>query len=581
MMNSASIATGTYPGVHGFYGNVVYTPNAHGKNAKGANIDFSAPAFIEDFGVVEAVRDSYQGKLTRVSTILQEAQAKGLSTASIGKFGAAFIQDYKRGGIILDEDTAIPLSFAKELQSAGYALPKNSANAYDAGTLTLANNNGDPTAPIAVKKLKDAQTANPLDRSGALSRPGFSYLSKVFIDYILPNKKPDLTVFWSKEPDATNHAYGPGTYNSIDATKMNDEILGRVMDKIRQLGWEKSTDIIITQDHNHSTVSGDIAHFPLRGIDDGHIGSDDPLGYSVSGFVRTAELLTLDGLKAYDGASCRDVPTLSGIQSDGTHLYPVRNDEDGSVCGKPQEYTSPKYVVPKVVPAGGIVVAANAGSDYLFVPDGNPNTVKSAVVSLQSRLPFGAIFVSDKYGDVAGTLPMSLINTENPIPGRSPDIIVSFTFDENVAVAGRPGIIYASSINRRGDHGSFSPNDVHISMMAHGPDFKSALYDTLPTANVDIAPTVARILTLNMPGVQGRVLEEALNGGRRVTEYKVVRNTYRSSKKTGLKVKLPTDLDGRSIDPNLTTYSVELRTKLLTRGGTSYTYFDQARAIRE
>ena len=63
MMNSASIATGTYPGVHGFYGNVVYAPNARGKNAKGSDIDFSAPAFIEDFGVVEAVRDSYQGKL--------------------------------------------------------------------------------------------------------------------------------------------------------------------------------------------------------------------------------------------------------------------------------------------------------------------------------------------------------------------------------------------------------------------------------------------------------------------------------------------------------------------------------------
>src|SRR5262245_27753638 len=60
MMNSASIATGTYPGSHGFYGNVVYAPSAKGRNAKGAEIDFSAPAFIEDFGVVEAVRDSYQ-----------------------------------------------------------------------------------------------------------------------------------------------------------------------------------------------------------------------------------------------------------------------------------------------------------------------------------------------------------------------------------------------------------------------------------------------------------------------------------------------------------------------------------------
>ena len=581
MMNSASIATGTYPGVHGFYGNVVYVPNARGKNAKGVDIDFSAPAFIEDFGVVEAVRGSYQGKLTLVSTMLQAAQAKGLSTAAIGKFGAAFIQDYKRGGVILDEDAAMPLSLAQELQKAGYALPRNTVNAYDAGTLALANDNGDPTAPIAIQRLNDRQTANPLDRTGALSRRGFTYLTDVFVNYILPNKKPDLTVFWSKEPDATNHAYGPGTYNSIDATKMNDEILGRVMDKIRQLGWEQSTDIIITQDHNHSTVSGDVAHYPLRGIVDGGIGSHDPYGYSVSGFVRTAELLTRDGLTAFDGAGCRDIPTLSGILFDGTHLHPNQNDSDGSVCGKAQEYTSTRYLVPKPVPAGAIVVAANAGSDYLFVPDGDLNSVKAAVVSLQGRLQFGAIFVSDKYGDVAGTLPMSLIKTENPVTGRGPDIIVSFNFDETVSVAGRPGISYASSVNRRGDHGSFSSTDTHISMMAHGPSFKSGLYDTLPTGNVDIAPTVARILTFNMSSIQGRVLEEALKGGPRVTEYTVLDKPYRSSKKTGLKVKLSTDLDGRTIDPNLTTYSIDLRTKLLTRGGTSYIYFDQARAIRE
>jgi arylsulfatase A-like enzyme len=133
MMNSASIATGTYPGAHGFYGNVVYVPSASGKNAKGAEIDFYAPAFIEDFGVVEAVREACRGRLTLVPTMLQAAQAKGLTTAAVGKFGAAFIQDYTRGGIILDEDAAMPLGFAKELQQAGYALPRNSVNAYDNG----------------------------------------------------------------------------------------------------------------------------------------------------------------------------------------------------------------------------------------------------------------------------------------------------------------------------------------------------------------------------------------------------------------------------------------------------------------
>ena len=581
MMNSASIATGTYPGAHGFYGNVVYAPSAKGRNAKGANIDFSAPAFIEDFGVVEAVRNAYEGKLTLVSTMLQAAQAKGLTTLAIGKFGAAFIQDYNRGGLILDEDAAMPLSFALELQQAGYPLPQNSIHAYEAGALRLAKDNGNPTVSLPIRRLKDGQSGNPLDCSGALSRPGFAYLTGVFVNYILPNKKPQLTVFWSKEPHATNHAYGPGTCNSKDATRMNDEILGRVVEKLRHLGWDKSTDIIITQDHNHSTVSGDVAHFPLREIATGGVGAHDPHGYSVSGFVRTAELLTRDGLKAYDGAGCRDVPILSGIPADGEQLRPRKEDQHGDVCGPGQKYTSLSYVVPTPIPAGAIVVAANAGSDYLFVPDGNADTVKAAVASLQGRLQFGAIFVSDRYGEIAGTLPMSLIKTESSEEGRAPDIIVSFSYDENAAVAGVAGISYASSVNRRGDHGSFSPTDTHISLMASGPDFKESYNDTLPTANVDIAPTVARILGFAMPAAQGRVIEEALRGGPPLSEYAVLNKIHRSSTNTGLTVKLPTDLDGSAVDAKLTRYSVELKTKILSRGGSSYTYFDQARAIRE
>ena len=176
---------------------------------------------------------------------------------------------------------------------------------------------------------------------------------------------------------------------------------------------------------------------------------------------------------------------------------------------------------------------------------------------------------------------MSLIKTESSGNGRAPDIIVSFNYDENVAVAGKSGVSYASSVNRRGDHGSFSPTDTHISLMASGPDFKSGFDDTLPTANVDIAPTVARILQFSMPAVQGRVLEEALKGGPSATEYRVVNKMHRSSTNAGLTVKLPTDLDSRAVDPNLTKYAVELKTKILTRGGASYTYFDQARGVRE
>jgi hypothetical protein len=139
-------------------------------------------------------------------------------------------------------------------------------------------------------------------------------------------------------------------------------------------------------------------------------------------------------------------------------------------------------------------------------------------------------------------------------------------------VNAKSGVSYASSVNRRGDHGSFSPTDTHISLMTSGPDFKSDLHDPLPTGNVDIAPTVARILRLGMPAVHGRVLEETLQGGPPAGEYAVANKTHRSSTKTGLTVKLPTDLDGRAVDPKLTKYTV---------GGASYTYFDQARAVRD
>src|SRR5215510_14478047 len=91
-------------------------------------------------------------------------------------------------------------------------------------------------------------------------------------------------------------------------------------------------------------------------VAEGRVGVNDPYGYSVSGFVRTAALLTLGGLKAYDGAGCRNVPILSGILFDGTELYPTKNDPDGVVCGKGQSSTSPRYLVPKPVPPGSIVV---------------------------------------------------------------------------------------------------------------------------------------------------------------------------------------------------------------------------------
>ena len=78
-----------------------------------------------------------------------------------------------------------------------------------------------------------------------------------------------------------------------------------------------------------------------------------------------------------------------------------------------------------------------------------------------------------------------------------------------------------------------------------------------------------------------RMDEEALRKGPAISEYAVATKVHRSSTMTGLTMKLPIDLDGSTVAPGLSEYSVELNTKILTRGPASYTYFDYARAVRE
>jgi hypothetical protein len=61
-----------------------------------------------------------------------------------------------------------------------------------------------------------------------------------------------------------------------------------------------------------------------------------------------------------------------------------------------------------------------------------------------------------------------------------------------------------------GAHGSLSKYDMGNTLVAAGPDFKSGFVNKLPSANSDVAPTVAKILNLPADSMQGRVLTEAL-----------------------------------------------------------------------
>lgn len=586
MMNGASFATGSFPGTTGFYGNTLYAPGATGNNSAGAPVDFSQPVFTEDYAILQDLDKYYNNQLFLVGTLFQAAQAAGLKTAAIGKSGAAFIQDYKKGGIILDEKMVYPLSLAQELQQNNYVLPKLTPVAYTAGTVSLAVNNGDPTAFGSVTKLADTVTSDPRAAQSAYNAAN-QYMMDTYCKYILPKKNPDLTMIWFRNPDSTEHNYGPGSAGYVDALKSQDALLGELQAQLKALGQDKDTDIIVVSDHGHSNVAGDATLFPLRGLTGsadgtGAIGGLDPNGYSVSGEVRTADLMTRAGFTdVYDGSGCTYDPVLSGIKADGIQVYPDQTDTSGSVCGKAgTKYTTANFKVPATLPTDAIVIVPNGGSEYFYVPSKDPNRIASIVNFLQSREQYGAVFVDSHYGNLPGTLPLSTIKVENTA-GRNPDIVVSFNFDENAKVNGLPGTEYESMFNNRGMHGSFSPIDVHNTLIAAGPDFKATYTDAFPSGNVDVAPTVAKILGLSLPQADGRPLLEALANGN-ANYQSVSRTVAPASSATGLQFKLPTDPSGAAVDTGKSSYTVQLQTKVLTDpGGKSYTYFDYAKAVRQ
>src|SRR5262249_59314225 len=116
----------------------------------------------------------------------------------------------------------------------------------------------------------------------------------------------------------------------------------------------------------------------------------------------------------------------------------VQVDADGHVCGTAgKKYNTPSYVVPAALPANAIVIAANGGSDYLYVPSHDQATVEKIVTFLQGRKEFGAVFVASAYGDLPGALPLDLIHAENSA-GRNPDVLVSYAFDAQRTL---PGVV--------------------------------------------------------------------------------------------------------------------------------------------
>ncbi|OIQ68233.1 proline--tRNA ligase [mine drainage metagenome] len=178
------------------------------------------------------------------------------------------MQDFHRGGLLLDERTVLPLTLAQELQAAGVALPKTAPLTDSNAALVLKDDNGDPTAFGKVAKLDDKVTTDPTDASGSPYSKANAYMMHTYLEHILPAHNPELSLVWLRNPDSTQHNYGPGTADARDALHAQDKLLGELQAKLKALHLAGSTDIVVVSDHGHSTVAGDASWFPLRVIAD-------------------------------------------------------------------------------------------------------------------------------------------------------------------------------------------------------------------------------------------------------------------------------------------------------------------------
>ena len=647
MMNGSSFATGSFPKTSGFYGNTFWTPPqgtgntipADSPTGTGGTQKYTNPVFTEDFQVLTALNNYYSGQLLLVKSLFATAQSAGLTTATIGKSGAAYIQDLGRGGYFLDENSVLPRSLVTELQGNGFAVPANTAKNYSgADAVTLAANNGDPTmkagyitfnttaydpngAAIAVAARDSTDTTQ-----GAPEDAANKYMMSTFTQYILPTKKPMLSLIWFRTPDNVEHGYGPGTANMKAGLRSQDARLGELISALRANGMDATTNVIVVSDHGHSSVSGPLSLYPLRaitpsatlpngalvngstsGASAAAIGAVNAAGYSFSGDVRSADLLTYRGFKAFDGSGC-STSAMYGLDTNGVPTLPVKQDTTGPLCGgtlaAPVKYQaisstlgSPgapagtpvaSFAVPAAgaLPANGIVVAANGGSDYFYVPSHDQATVQNLVKVLQQRQEFGAIFVDSRYGAIPGTLTLGQINLENATRQNNgqPDVVVSFNWDDTVSIQGHTGIEFESVGGQRGMHGSFGTSDVHNTLIANGPSFQGSFRNTNPSGNVDVAPTVAYLLGLSMPQADGRVLNEALvTPASKSTPTVAASIVAPAAPATGLQFEVPTDLTGATKDAALTagTYNINLAVKDLAVDGKSYRYFDYAKAVRK
>ena len=500
--NASAMATGHYLGDTGDFSNTIYT--GYPVEPAGGTVT----PFLENDAVLFDVDEHFDGNYLNEETILKAARRQGFSTAAIGKLGPTLIFDHQDGAkkpglhtVVFDDSTGtkegVPLS--SEIQAA---LNKASL-------------------PLAAPTRKDTPGDN--SNAGNFEKPGTKvanlvqqkYFADVTTKAVLPlfkqRNKPFVLVFWSRDPDGSQHNQGdslneltPGINGptSLAAIKNADDNLAQLRQALDDLGLSATTDIIIAADHGFSTISKESKTSPSAKM----IYKDVKQGLIPPGFL-AIDLSKALGLPLFDP-----------------------NDKNAAV-GDNVHPKAGNGVIGKDPLKPDVVVAANGGSDLVYLPGKNRKLAERVVQALLDQDYVSGIFVDAALGRYPGTLPMSAINLNGKAKTPQPAIAVNF---KSFSAGCEQPLLCAVEVadtglqQGQGMHGNFSRADTMNFMAAIGPDFKAGFADETPVSNADVGKTIARLLGLDINDkghLLGRVMTEAMQGGRAPT---VATHTVRS-----------------------------------------------------
>ena len=570
--NASVIATGHGLGDTGDYSNVIWPGVWLAKPDSAAATGVITP-FLENDEVLANMNTAFAGNYLGERTLLSMAREKGFNVASVGKLGPTAIQQADalswdqlgllsaNGTIVVDDTTGqasgfpLPESLRGTLLKAGVpAEAPMRSNGY--GAFSQSNNGFSG----------DAQTAGTLQANRVQGQWFADVTTKALLPTFTADNKPFVLLFWSRDPDGTQHNQGdslqtlePGINGETSRSGVQnaDHALAQIVAWLdAHPAVRATTDIFVTSDHGFATVSRrEVApdHTQTAEVSSaldyapsGHE-KPQPKGTLPSGFL-AVDLAIRQHMRVFDPA----VRSTAGPSPYAEVLV------GGEVSHHPT--TGSALLGENVLHLDGsdakLIVAANGGSDLIYVPSKDGKLVHETLSALAELDYVGGIFIDDAYcataKDCPGALPLSSISLIGKSKLPRPAIVVTYK-----VFYSRPGDLQSAAQvsdttlqEGQGMHGGFGREQTLNNMAAIGPDFKTSSIDQLPVGNMDIVPTLAHILGITMPAtgsLTGRVIEESLASSVEKThtvskEKELVSTPTRNGQRTKLRYQ---ELDGR------------------------------------